>query len=222
MGLTLTTLAEIRDFTGITSSQIADPLLERIARSAERSIFSKTNRPSGFLTASYTELINGRGKNYLYAVYSPITAISSISIVHTASSSTTISSTLYGFETGYSGKIYAYTVDKEVGSFETGAPLTRAYVPSPLFPNGVTRKNISVSYTGGYATIDDVPEDLSQAVIELTGLYAARRKRDLALQSETLGNYSYQMAARMELDSQTGYPDPIAALVRPYIRMVTS
>lgn len=220
MGLSLTTLEEIRDYTGIASGQIADDVLGRMAEAAEKFIGRKCNRPDGFVTATHTEVVNGRGVDYVYVLNSPITSITSIKTIDTSSTKTTIDATLYTFETDYSGKISAIhpSPNSHVGRFEAGLPIeTSRRVRQGLFPDGLHRKNIEVIYVGGYAETAGVPEDLSQAVISLTKMLADAIEIDDNLASETLGAHAWAARAMSEFDN--GLPPFIASMIQPYVRM---
>lgn len=65
------------------------------------------------------------------------------------------------------------------------------------FPCG--RQNVLCEYTAGYADVASLPAGLQQATIQLAaGMYAARG-RDLAIRSESLGDYAYTIANAVEL-----------------------
>jgi hypothetical protein len=78
------------------------------------------------------------------------------------------------------------------------------------FESGV--QNIFVDYTAGFATI---PNDLEGACLILAKLLYDQAKKDLAVQSETLGDYSYSLAAA-GAEASIGVPAIIAPVIGYY------
>ena len=81
------------------------------------------------------------------------------------------------------------------------------YLPTS-FSNG--HQNITVKYTAGYTT---TPADLEQICIDLVKIYFDGRNKDLALQSEKLGDHSYSIAG-----DARDLPANIAKRLAPYKR----
>lgn len=78
-----------------------------------------------------------------------------------------------------------FKVDQEQGEIYSGSGFVQGY------------QAYRVTYIGGY---DPIPDDIQQAVAELTQLVYVARKQNPSMQSETLGAYSYTRAATTSLD----------------------
>ena len=79
---------------------------------------------------------------------------------------------------------------------------------SSSIPTGF--QNIMVDYTGGY---ERVPDDVEQVANEMVQMLFNMGKRDPMLQSENLGDYSYSLAANMDLSKNQ------LAVLAPYKRV---
>jgi len=81
------------------------------------------------------------------------------------------------------------------------------------WPRG--RNNVCIEYTAGWARAD-VPQPIRLACLELVKLTFDRAKKDMSLKSETIGEYSYDNAPKVDLAEMTIIDD----LLGPYKRHV--
>lgn len=81
-------------------------------------------------------------------------------------------------------------------------------------------RNVEAYYSGGWA-IADMPEDLQSAVASFTASIYRQSSRDLTIQSEKLGDYSYSnFADTKAMGASLDKIDPVAAeMLRPYRRV---
>jgi hypothetical protein len=99
--------------------------------------------------------------------------------------------------------VSGYVVDKEIG--------TILYPPG--FPEG--ESNVAVSYTAGYANTASVPEDMKLVALQLLDATLSNRGQDVAMKSESMGDYSYTVA-----DVQSGFDSDIRQAAFPFKRIL--
>jgi hypothetical protein len=135
-------------------------------------------------SAAYVETRDGNGKAMLVFANAPVTAVASVAIWWQP-----VAALTPGECSGY--------------SFDANA----LYLAGGVFPKG--RRNISISYTAGYAAI---PADLAQACVELTALrYRLRDKTGLVSESGLQQTTAYV---------QADMPASVMAALQPYRRMM--
>lgn len=222
MALELTTTALIQSELNDTS--LSASLLATYANAAEDQIANYCNRRDDaagahWLTASRTEYIRVSYAEALILRWSPVTAITSVSTVESATSATAL--TLADLE-----------VDglPITGTFTAGAGIVKwrnnprslwlsgydrpPVTPSIRWPN-FGRGLIKVVYTGGYAA---APPALILVATQLAALMYRLRSVNLALQSETLGKYSYTRAFTRTSGEASDPFSPIRSALEPYVR----
>lgn len=192
----LTTLALVRSYLGdptadATLTQAAiDAAEDRIARECGR--FDEA-AGAHWLTASRTEYLDGELSKDVLLTFTPITAVATVSVIESATASTTVALTdlecdglpISGLAAGTPGRVgrlgYRRYAEPSVAAFAQG------YDPFyPRFPGGSQR--VKVTYTGGYAT---APKALAQAAMVLAAQIYRDAAINLGVQSEGLGDYSY-------------------------------
>lgn len=151
----LTSLAAVREYIGMLPTVTGDDallsnLIARISAMAER----YCNR--SFLSAARTEVRYGSGSTAMVMLYTPITAVASLSIAGVA------------IPAAASATTPGYRIDGNALRL-VGYKFTRDAV-------------VEISYTAGYAT---VPLDVEQAVIE-TVMLSYRRKDHIDVTSKSL------------------------------------
>jgi hypothetical protein len=106
-------------------------------------------------------------------------------------------------------ELAGYQTDQRRGWLLRAIPYTDPELLHPedlIWPPGIN--NFRIQYTAGYTT---VPEDVQEAVAELTATFFAQRGRDMSLHTESLaGSYSYSVNETAEI------PNRIKTLLRPY------
>lgn len=167
----LITASDLKASLHITHGQ-HDSHIARLAAAADRAIREWCNRPDGFCEAERTEYSDGGYEVVL--TYTPVASIESVTLwPDTQAESDHTDGT--AFDAG------------------TGAAWPRAGLYPycrPGWPEG--RRSVKVVYTGGYA---DIPADLIHAAHELGAMWYRESTKNTALQSETIGSYSYTLAS---------------------------
>lgn len=199
MAAELTSTSLVKSQLGITSSTY-DTIIGTLSVNAERLMANMCDRrddsagmvgtTSSWLSATHTQNIPGAIWNALQLRYWPCTAVTSVAIYTSVTSSVTLGS-------------YLYRVDQDTKTLRflgqqpvawDGGFIAADY---PYAVQTIQTQNsypyTSVVYTGGF-TGGSIPGDLSQAATELTCQMFLRRKRDNSLTGETLGKYSYTAA----------------------------
>ena len=221
----LTTVALLRTELDDTTSALSTAELTEKIEAAEDQIALYCNRkdPTGngahWLSASRTEDVAGDYKTAMGLVFTPITAVASITIQTSASTSFTVTLT-------------DVTVDNiAVASLSTSRPghagIVRyrrggwpwagwpCQVMGTVIPVrcGFGDTPITIAYTGGYSA---APPALKRAATELAAIYYRNKTTNPTLQSETLGSYSYTNRSGSDTAA-----DPLAnvkSLLEPYVR----
>ena len=155
----LTTLANAKAWIPVTGTA-DDALLTRLISAASATAEQYIGR--NVISANYTDKRDGNGKAFLYLANAPCTAISTLTVDGVPAAPQTI--------VGGNGYVFDANYITLVGA---------------VFTQGV--KNVTVSYTAGYAS---PPLDIEQAVIDLVAFkYNARKwigQSSKVLQGETI------------------------------------
>lgn len=178
----LTTVDDLKVFLGINPSETGeDTRLNLMLCGVEQAVQNRLGRilPS----ASYTHYFDGSGREKLFLNQYPVTAISTVRID----------------AGGYRGH------GTDAFNSDTIQTLGEDWIPETLdanegnqgilialggcWPCGIG--NIKVAYTAGYATI---PQEIINAVHALTGELWTMAGKGGKVKSETLGQYSYDLA----------------------------
>lgn len=143
----LTTVANVKQWLGIKSGTDDDTLISSLVIGVSRWIQKYLSRT--ILTAVYSETLNGNGKDTLFLVNTPITAVSSV----------VVNGVAIPARTSVVGS--GYTFDEDA-----------IYLIGYSFTKGV--QNIQLGYTAGFA---DVPADLELAAKKLVGMSYREKDR---------------------------------------------
>lgn len=202
-----------------TDSALIADLIER----AQRFLASLCDRPysedgtvSGWLSASHTDYVTGsiEGGTVTFR-YTPVTAVTSVGIVVSATSTSSISTSLLAVDgipvasLSASASRLAGVVSYIAGGssfsarFALGEPMERQSFDCP-------RDNVyKLVYTGGFST---VPDDLSAGAIDMVSRLYFDGVRDPSLTAETLGQHSRSFGG-------PGHgQERLASLMRRYMR----
>ena len=187
---TLISLANYKVWAGISGTGEDTKLTLMLeAASAEIRRWCGRNLTNGFESATRTENYDGTNGPTIQLIEWPITSITSVAERTADGTSTTLAATTYRVQatTGILSR-----VDVERGRF-TGynnvGGIDAVWGIDPNFIDGF--QNIVVVYVGGYSTI---PSDLQVACAKLTDMSRATAGANLALNSESIGQYSYTRA----------------------------
>lgn len=198
--MALTTIAKIKSFLNIPSSVTgSDEWLDALRVAAEKSI--KTYCKRDFEVATYTEYFSGNSTQYLTLKQKPVISVTSVhqdqaSYFGTGTDPFPAASLLT------QGVDYALDVDKD-GISHSGILLrlncTWYEVPRAVYRGYLTPEitpafgSIKVVYSAGYSTI---PVDLQYAVAYLVAFMRRTVPIGGVLQSETIGDYSYDLGRK--------------------------
>lgn len=194
----LVTTSEYKAYAGITVSTY-DTLIGVLIDIACAQIrrYCGRNLTNGFETATRTELYDGNGSAELQLKEWPVTSITSVTLVDDAGGTSALETTgdyRADLNTGVLRRLGA-----QHGRFaydDMGQVSAPGWGVSPCWDDGF--QNWSVVYVGGYTTI---PDDLKYACYQVIDWLYAERRKNPALQSESLGSYSYTRMSMSE-DSQ--------------------
>lgn len=151
----LTTVANVKSWIGLAAGT-DDILLARLVSGVSTWVQEWIGRT--IATGSYTERLNGNGKNVLFFLNYPVTAITSV----------TIDGVLIPARTVIGGAGYSFDADC-------------LYLDGYSFSVG--RQNVVIVYTAGFAA---TPADLEQAAIQLIAL-RYRDKDRIGVTSRSIG-----------------------------------
>jgi hypothetical protein len=169
----LTTVAAVKQWLGIKEATTDDTLLAALVSGVSRWIQKWLSRT--IATGSYTETLNGNGKDALFLVNTPITAVSSV----------VVNGVAIPARTSVLGS--GYTFDEDA-----------IYLVGYCFTKGV--QNVQLGYTAGYTS---TPEDLELATKKLVGMSYRERDRigqsSKALQGEQTNFIVKDLPADVEL-----------------------
>ena len=182
----LTTTARYKTWAGIVGSA-QDTVLGYILDgvSAEVRRWCDRNLTNGFESVSRTERYDGNDEQTIQLIEWPVTSITSVTLYTAGGDTEVLDSDTYRVN-GDSGVLSR--IDPKMGRFPVTAfgTVNATFSVQPWFDQGFD--NVEVVYTGGYATI---PADIKMACYRLTDLAYAARGRNMGIQSESLGGYSY-------------------------------
>jgi len=182
----LISIAEYKVWAGITGTA-QDALLTVLvdAVSMEVRRLCDRNLTNGFESTSRTERYDGTDETTIQLVEWPVTSITSVTLYTAGGDTEVLDADTYRVN-GDSGVLSR--IDPKMGRFPVTAfgTVNATFSVQPWFEQGFD--NVQVVYTGGYATI---PADIKMACYRLTDLAYAARGRNMGIQSESLGGYSY-------------------------------
>lgn len=182
----LISIAEYKVWAGI-SGTAQDALLTVLVDAVSMEVRRWCDRDltNGFELVSRTEKYDGTGEQTIQLMEWPVSSVTSVKVYSAGGTYETLDSNTYRVN-GDSGVLSR--IDPVLARFPTNAfgTIESTFSVQPWFEAGFD--NIEVVYTGGYATI---PADLKMACYRLTDLAYTARGRNMNLQSESLGGYSY-------------------------------
>jgi len=217
------TATQVKSYLGITSTDY-DTILATLCLAGKKKIYNLCNRPDGFFTGTWTQVNDGEQADRLVLTNTPITSITSISLIGYGGASTAIDSSTYTFNplNGVVG-----FRDSVQGRFYNGWPSPgRDYAPMDGWRTGSENfgygfRNVSTVYVGGYTNDAALPEDLVQGATEYVAWMFRMRTRDPSLKSENLGHYGYTNADGASLAA--AFQDYIVTTyLRDYIRHIVT
>ena len=189
--MAIITTEDCKAYRGI-SVNTHDTLIASLIAAAQDLIETDTGRR--FDETTYTdEAYDGTGTGTLQLRQYPVTALTSVKVLDSAGGTTDIDIAGLRLKADIglvhlAGSRFGRVVRDDFGAVEhTG------FGHSPSFPRGFS--NILVTYTAGY-TSGTMPAGLKQVMFEIVAdLYAqARSPANAAMQSESMGDYSYTRA----------------------------
>jgi hypothetical protein len=180
----LATIAQVRSELGIVGND-ADVSIARKLEAAEQWIREACGRPLGFVSQEVTETFDGESSGELNLKYTPV-ATSPTPVVTVGGS--VVSSQTYVVKDSGVLAFISRNYGVPPGTYTTNRLLSG--VPGLVYNFDNKVGNVTVVYTGGYAA-GSIPANLTEAAIALTCQFYRDAGRDFALQSETLGSYSY-------------------------------
>jgi len=195
---TLVTTAAYKAWRGITTSTY-DTFIGTILDWVSSDIrdYCSRSESNGFESATRTEYYSGPDDAIIQLRERPVTSITSVTQTYAGGGTTVLDSSSYRVDAD-SGLLSR--IDVQRGRF---ASYSASYLgqggdfkPSPRFEEGFN--NFTVVYVAGYATI---PGALQKATCLLADMLFNGRGRDLSLQSETIGQYSYTLADQTKVDA---------------------
>lgn len=148
--MSIASVMQLKEYMGVAGAS-DDVLMDRLLKAAEAFFLMLTNRKS-LAVASFTQTLDGTGKDYVQLHYFPIVSITSVVVAGDA-----VAPANYTF--GAHG-----TLDDRVLYLTPASGL--------VFPKG--RRNVVVSGTSGYSA---TPDDVVQAVLEIAARGYQKRKR---------------------------------------------
>ena len=182
----LISISEYKVWAGI-SGTAQDALLTVLvdAVSMEVRRLCDRNLTDGFESKSRTERYDGNDEQTIQLIEWPVTSITSVTLYTAGGDTEVLDADTYRVN-GDSGVLSR--IDPKMGRFPVTAfgTVNATFSVQPWFDQGFD--NVEVVYTGGYATI---PADIKMACYRLTDLAYAARGRNMGIQSESLGGYSY-------------------------------
>lgn len=200
--------SEYKTYAGITGSgddTVIGVLIDIACAQIRR--YCNRNMTTGFDAAvTYTEKYDGTGYKSIQLKEWPITSITSVAEIDDAGTSTTLDATEYrpNLATGELVRLGAVTGRFATDSWgEVSAP---GWGWQPSFVEGTQ------NYTVVYVSAGIATDDLKYAVYQLIDWMYAERRRNPAMQSESLGAYSY---TRMSM-SEDGEASLVRRIVGPF------
>ena len=156
------------------------------------------DNPTGahWLTHTRTEYRDGEYADLQPLTWTPVTAVSAVTLVYASGSTQSITLTdltMDGIEiaslsasiVGDKGQLWMRSNPSQLW-YDTGS----SFYSRRSRPNyGGGRKRVKVEYTGGYATAASIPDVVMAVQLTAANMYRDRT-RDLSVTSTTLGNFS--------------------------------
>lgn len=146
-------------------------------------------------SATFTEKHDGNGQKSLTLFNAPIASITSVTLTAPTGASAALPTTAFAVDVN-SGVLkfdppgtfqgWLGVFPEEMSDFRVGV-----WQDYPVFPKG--HQNITVVYVGGY-TADNYPAGMQGAIVQYIDVLmgqALLNPSQMALKSESLGNYSY-------------------------------
>ena len=178
MALTLTTKENVKAHADI-SVTTHDTEIDRLILVAQEEIQQITGRQ--FDSAARTQDVDGHGTREVIVPETPITTLTSVSILFPDGTTSALSSTGYTFGK-HTGIITRVVERPGIIGYEFGSDIDAA-----TFPNRAN--SVRVVYTAGYSAISDDPA-LEQACIDVVLYMFRARHQDRTVVSENLGSGS--------------------------------
>ncbi|NBX24228.1 MAG: phage gp6-like head-tail connector protein [Microbacteriaceae bacterium] len=181
--MALTTTAEYKSYAGISGST-DDTFIGLILAAAQTQVAQICNRT--FESATVTEIYDGNGEQSIVLRRPPVTSVTSVEWATSSTTWTTLPSEAYRIDLN-AGVLSMANANASFLNFDDSM-IDRPYRIGvrPSFPRG--NQNVRVVYVGGYATI---PDDLKFVVWSMMDMMFADRRANKAMQSESIGAYSY-------------------------------
>lgn len=156
------TIIEVKQSLGIAVDDTAkDDLLKQIMPSATAAINTYIGRD--LRATEHEELLDGRGRQFVFTSYFPIIEIDSI-VDNDYGTETTLDETDY----------IVYNACGKIQLNPDGAIISR-FTPRP--------QGVEVTYTAGYEVI---PDDVKYAYIELVGMWSGLKTRTIVMNDGTV------------------------------------
>ena len=234
----LTSVADVKADLGITVSTYDTRLLSYVKKvtSMIETLCNRANPPAytgsncAFIQRAFTEKFTGFNGPSITLTYAPVSASSTFTITDQNGNTVPASSYAVDYGTGIVRFKSNFTEDF-FWSQPYGIPGDRA--PRPSFGGGYLQ--LTVAYTGGFKPTDYdplvdvtfatdtpvVPHDLQfAAMIGVKKMWDWTRVANTAVQSETLGQYSYQNGGGGGISGAQAKElnDTLRELVRDYVR----
>lgn len=194
--MAIITTAEYKAYAGITVTTwdtFIGILIDAGTAALER--LTGRNFDAATLTQKYT---CGPGQTTIQLKSWPINTITSVTYNYAAGGSVTLSSDLYSFNSG-TGTLYLrpQLYGRFFQDWQTNSGLATLIDWVPQFVEG------NYDYTVVYTTTSAVTNDLKYAMYQWIDAAFAARRRDPALQSESIGSYSYSLGQASSMDAVT-------------------
>ncbi len=209
----LITISDYKAMTGLSGTaqdtQIT-ALITVVSTSIRR--YCQRDETNGFESTARTERYNGSGESPLQLAEWPVTSVSSVTIYDIAGGTEVVPSTDYRIQ-GKTGLLYRLGTERgRLASarsvwYQLGPTMyDKSWKANPAWDEG--DQNISVVYTGGYASI---PDDLQYAAARMVDIALATAGTDPAKISESIGDYQYSLSPSAMRRNQE-----IATLLGPF------
>jgi len=190
----LITTSEYKTWANITTTAY-DSIIGTIVSGVSTEIRRWCGRDltSGFESATRTEKYDGNNEQTINLIEWPVSSVTSVKVYASDGTYETLDTTSYRVDAtgGVLSRVDPIKARYPVTAFGT---VQATFSVQPWFPDGFD--NIEVVYTGGYATI---PDDLKMAAFRMADLHFSARGRNMGIQNESLGQYSYSNFGNKEL-----------------------
>jgi hypothetical protein len=194
-----------RGITGTADDTFIDLILGWVSNDIRD--YCSRDGTNGFESATRTEYYSGPDDAIIQLRERPVTSITSVTQTYAGGQSVVLDSSTYRVDAD-SGLLSRIDVARNRFASYNATYLGQGgdFKPSPRFEEGFN--NFTVVYVAGYATI---PGALQKACCLLADMLFNGRGRDMAVQSETIGQYSYTLADQKRVD------DIRISLLRGYV-----